>query len=262
MNCCICGAIKNCEKYLPDVFKNIEKIQTLFDDTDIVLIYDKSTDNTLDILTTYKNKYNNLYIFVNEKEVSQFRTIRLAHARNLCINFIFSSKKNYKYFIMMDFDDVCSSPINLNILSKYLNRTDWDCLTFNKPDYYDIWALSKYPYLISFFHFNNNVHDKIKKYINDLLSNLADDQLLKCWSAFNGFGIYRKDKFVNCSYNGIFNINLFPKKLVKINKYYVNSDLKLSSTSQIEDCEHRNFHVEAIRKNNATVCISKDILFS
>lgn len=259
MNCCICGAVKNCEEYLPDVFKNIEKIQTLFDNVDIILFYDKSTDDTFNILKTYQNKYNNLYIFVNSKEISKFRTIRLAYARNFCIKFIFSSIKNYKYFIMMDFDNVCSSPININVLNKYLNRSDWDCLTFNKPDYYDIWALSKYPYLISFFHFRKNPHDKIKNYINDLLFKLENNELLQCLSAFNGFGIYRKDKFINCSYNGKFNLNLFPKHLIKINKDIVNSDLDFSL---IEDCEHRNFHVEAIIKNNANICITKDILFN
>jgi len=258
MKCCICGAVKTCEKYLPDVFKNIEQIKQLFDYIDIVLVYDNSSDKTLDILKQYQEKYNNLYYYVNKTEISKYRTVRLAHARNICINFVFSSKQNYDYFIMMDFDDVCSTPINIDVLNKYLHRNDWDCLSFNKNDYYDIWALSKYPYFISFFHFKNNPHDKIKQYINNLLSKLNDDELLKTCSAFNGFAIYKTHKFINCSYNGYFNINLFPKHLIKNNINAVGSEI---SYLLLEDCEHRNFHVESIIKNNANICISKDILF-
>ena len=258
MKCCICGAVKNCEQYLYKVFKNMELIGTLFEDYTICLFYDNSKDNTLNILKEYKNKNNKLFFYVNKKDISKYRTVRLAYARNTCLNFINSNCKDYDFFIMMDCDDVCSTNINLNVLQKYLQREDWDGLTFNKKDYYDIWALSKYPYMISFFHFKNNNHDKIKKYITSLLSNLKEDELLQCCSSFNGFGIYRKSKFINCTYNGVFDINLFSKETISKNISAVNSKLKLS---MIEDCEHRSFHVQANLKNNAKICISPHILF-
>ena len=56
MNCCICGAVKNCEPYLNKVFENIEKIGSLFDDYKIVIYYDSSTDNTLNVLKEYQIK--------------------------------------------------------------------------------------------------------------------------------------------------------------------------------------------------------------
>jgi hypothetical protein len=258
MKCCICGTVKNCGEYLDSVLKNMKLIGLLFDDFDIILFYDNSQDNTLNILKDFQKENNNLYIYINKNEISKYRTVRLAYGRNKCTEFVFSSKKNYDYFIMMDCDDVCSSNINIDVLKKNLKRDDWDCLTFNKKDYYDIWALSKYPYLISFFHFKQNPHDKIKENIKKLISDLKDDELLRCCSAFNGFGIYRKNKFQNCSYEGVFNINLFPKYIVNENIYAVGSNLDLSN---IEDCEHRNFHVQAINKNEARIFISPDILF-
>lgn len=258
MKCCICGTVKNCEKYLTNVFKNTEIIGSLFEDFDIVIFYDNSTDNTLNILKNYQKQKNNFFLYINKNEISKHRTIRLAYARNKCINFVFSNTKNYDFFIMMDFDDVCSTNINIDVLKKNLKRDDWDCLTFNKSDYYDIWALSKFPYLLSFFHFEKNPHDKMKTYITQLLNNLKKDELLRCWSAFNGFGIYRKNKFENCIYNGVFNINLFPKYFLEKNISEVGGSLKLSD---IEDCEHRNFHVQAIIKNDAKIFISPDILF-
>ena len=258
-NCCICGAVKNCEKYLNNVFKNMEIIGSLFENFDIFLFYDNSSDNTLNILKDYQTQNENFFLFINENEISKHRTIRLAYARNICINFVFQSTKNYEFFIMMDCDDVCSTNININILSDSLKRDDWDCLTFNKHVYYDIWALSKFPYLLSFFHFEKNPFYKMKAHITKLLNNLKKDDLLRCWSAFNGFGIYRKNKFKNCLYNGVFNKNLFPKHLTQQNIYKTGGKLKLS---MIEDCEHRHFHVQAIIKNNARIFISPNILFT
>jgi hypothetical protein len=258
MKCCICGAVKNCGPYLNKVFKNMELIGTLFEDYKIFLFYDNSKDNTLNLLKEYKNKNNNFFFYENIKDISKYRTIRLAYARNTCINFVNTYCIDYNFFIMMDCDEVCSSNINLNVLQKYLQREDWDGLTFNKKDYYDIWALSKYPYMISFFHFKDNRHDKIKKYITNLLSNLKEGELLRCCSSFNGFGIYRKEKFINCIYNGIFNANLFSKDVIEKNISALNSRIDLN---RIEDCEHRSFHVQANFKNNAKIFISSEILF-
>ena len=50
MNCCICGPVKNCAPYLKKVFENIEKIGSIFDDYKIVIYYDKSSDNSLELL--------------------------------------------------------------------------------------------------------------------------------------------------------------------------------------------------------------------
>jgi hypothetical protein len=59
MNCCICGPVKNCAPYLNKVFENIEKIGSIFDDYKIVLYYDRSTDNTLNMLIEYQKKIQN-----------------------------------------------------------------------------------------------------------------------------------------------------------------------------------------------------------
>ena len=67
MNCCICGPVKNCGPYLRKVFDNIEKIGSLFDDYKILIFYDKSNDNTLDILKEYQLKNPRLLFYVNEK---------------------------------------------------------------------------------------------------------------------------------------------------------------------------------------------------
>jgi len=258
MNCCICGAVKNCGPYLEKVFENIEKIGALFDDYRIVLYYDTSEDNTLDILKRYRQKNIKLEFYVNKNPVSNKRTIRIANARNFCIQTVYNRYPNYPFFIMMDFDDVCSNTIKIENLNKYLNRDDWDALSFNKNGYYDIWALSISPFFLSCHHFGDKCTATMQTYITNLLNNTPSGQLLQCASAFNGFSIYKTNKFINCYYDGNFKLKLFPPKKIKKNIDVVKSPLKLGLE---EDCEHKAFHIEAINKNNARIRISSDILF-
>jgi len=258
MNCCICGAVKNCGPYLEKVFTNIEKIGSLFNDYRIILYYDTSQDNTLDLLKQYKQKNNKLIFYVNKKEISSYRTIRIANARNNCLQVIRNIYADYPFFIMMDLDDVCSQDIKLEVLQRYLDRNDWDALSFNKDIYYDIWALSIKPYFLSCMHFKIEVCSIMQKYITRLLKHLPSGELLPCASAFNGFAIYRTDKFLDCRYNGVFNIGIFSKNKKKYNIGILNSSINYNV---IEDCEHRSFHVEAINRHNAKIRISSDILF-
>jgi hypothetical protein len=179
---------------------------------------------------------------------------------------------------MMDFDDVCDKYINIDNINKYLKRNDWDSLSFNRYNYYDIWALSINPYILSCWHWEEKQIDSkyvvniMEEYIiNELenLNKLDNDKLLECYSAFNGFSIYRKDKFINCEYkNNIYeNVNIIKKlnsNLIDNNIQSLNNITKNNNILKynlIEDCEHRYFHLSAILKNNAKIRISPLIIF-
>ena len=262
MKCCICGAVKNVGGWLDNIFKNMEQIGSLFEDYQIILYYDNSYDNTLQKLKEYQRTNPKLNFFVNKKEVSIWRTQRIANARNGCLQMMRNKCRDYDMFIMMDCDDVCSSPVNLPVLKKYLNRNDWDSLSFNKSNYYDIWALSIDPYFFSFIHFRGDALGKMKSYISDLLRKLPKDALLRCGSAFNGFAIYRMNKFINCAYYGKPRLDLIPSAKLLFNQKILNSPILFDNPGRInEDCEHRAFHFQAIRKNNARIRISSEILF-
>jgi hypothetical protein len=107
-------------------------------------------------------------------------------------------------------------------------------------------------------HFKIDVGSIMQKYITDLLKNLPSGELLPCASAFNGFAIYKTDKFLDCTYNGVFNIAMFTKNKTRYNIGLFKNPINYIV---IEDCEHRSFHIEAINKNNARIRISSDILF-
>ena len=87
--CCICGPVRNCGIYLDKVFQNIGQIASLFNDYKIVIVYDQSDDDTLAKLVKYKKQYGNkMILHVNQNLISQYRTHRLAYARNICVNHI------------------------------------------------------------------------------------------------------------------------------------------------------------------------------
>ena len=199
--CCICGAVKNCGPYLEKVFQNIETIGELFEDYKIIISYDNSTDNSFDFLQQYKITHtNNIIIHHNTEPISQYRTHNIAKARNSCLQIIRTLYPNYEYFIMIDCDDVCASPINIEPFIYYLtNNSDWDALTFNKVPYYDTWALSKYPYAFSNMHFKD--FHTWGLFIEKIIKNTPPKTLISCLSAFNGFAIYKTNKFINCFYD-------------------------------------------------------------
>lgn len=269
MNCCICGPVKNCEKYLYKVLKNVEKIGQVFNDYRIIIFYDHSYDNTLNILKKYSKENEKFSFYVNNRKLYKFRTHNLAYARNFCLSYVYKNKKQFPYFIMMDFDDVNCKTCYPEILTKYLSRTDWDALSFNTdPSYYDIWALSIYPYCFSYNHFDHNVrqYNVIQKYVQKLLDDYCQDgQLLPCMSAFNGFSIYRTSHFKNCFYDGSIRLDLVSKNNLLAHKKAAGSNLLFKKyvtvNGKYEDCEHRAFHLMASANNKAIIRISPEIIF-
>ena len=172
MNCCICGTVKNCGPYLNKVLNNMEKIGSIFENYQIIIYYDHSTDNTLEIIKNFQKNNDKLLLYVNKKLISPFRTHNLAIARNFCLEYVKNHKDKFPFFIMMDCDDVNCKEVNIDILKKYLYTNSWDGLSFNSsPKYYDIWGLSIYPFCFSYNHFEQNVkfYNIIQNYMDNLL---------------------------------------------------------------------------------------------
>ena len=269
--CCICGPVKNVGPYLEKVLQNIEKIGSIFNDYKIILFYDNSSDNTLQIMKKYQLKNNRLEFFVNKKPLSSFRTHNIAFARNGCLKQIKEKYSDYEYFIMMDFDNVNAKTVKPEILTKYLNekKEDWDALSFQtSPNYYDIWGLSIYPFCFSYNHFKNNqlFYTIIQKYVEKKLLNLEPGSLLPCISAFNGFSIYKTSVFLDCEYDGKIRFDLVPKKFLLAHSLVAKSPIIYKKYQTVngfkEDCEHRAFHYQAIFKKGAKIRISPEILFT
>jgi hypothetical protein len=257
--CYICGCVKNNGKYLDMVFKNIKTIISNFSEYKIIMAYDKSNDNSLDILKKYEQELNLKIIYCNNTE--NYVCKNICSARNQILDTIIDENLNYDYMIMIDMDDVCSNSININNFQIALKQDDWDMISFNRIDYYDIWALSLDNYFISCQHWENNwfeVAYKMKNYVSEKLSNIRDN--IEVYSAFNGFGIYKLDKFKDCRYSTDFykNLSFFDEREILKNKISVEKNIRYDLSV---DCEHRHFHLQAIKLNNAKIKISPLNLF-
>ena len=271
--CYVCGCVLNCAPYLPSVFKNIKTLSQCFDECTILIFYDRSTDNSLEILTDAKNTAGfKMEILLNDTEMSEVRTTNIMNARNSIMAHIKgAADPSYEYFIMMDMDDVSCrlAPQAPLILQRFLaNHREWDCLSFHRKDYYDIWALSVAPYSVSCWNFLDTSTNsrrsavlEIQDYIAARLNSLPPNTLIACQSAFNGFAIYKKEMFINCTYNNRIDDNVrmvggqaaIDRQELAQRKIFINTDGY--------DCEHRHFHFQSILQNKSRIRISSAIVF-
>lgn len=266
----ICGCVKDCEPFLDAVFRNIEKITLLLADYRIIISYDESSDNSLhklNVLRTSSFPEGKMTILVGNDRPTSIRTQNIANARNRILDSIREDKESkYEYFIMMDMDDVCSGKMNVKVLTHFLRsgeESSWDAITFNRPVYYDIWALSIHPYTFSCWHYANNkqIYENMRHYVNKQLSEVATkSELLPCISAFNGFGLYRTEKFIDSNYewNVHKTLAIYPKVKIDIMSRHVWKE----PIARHDDCEHRYFHIRASKMNGARICISPMCLFA
>lgn len=259
-SCLICGCVKNCETYLDNVFKNIEKIQKLFIKSKIIISFDISNDFTLKKLIELKQNFD-IDIIINKDPLTNIRTLNIENARNKIIEKIYNEYSDYNYFIMIDMDDVSSKPINIDVLQEILDEKKiniWDGLFFNNENYYDFWALSFKDFQYSCWHSNDN-----KKLINlmnkEFKHEIINKEFMECQSAFGGFGIYKIAKFINCKYRSLIDLTLFNNDNFKnlYNKY----NIKFIIQPDLYDCEHRYFHLNAIKQNNVKLFIYNKNLF-
>lgn len=277
-NCVLCIPVRNSFKYLDKIFNNILKIKSIFGSLIVCFYYDISSDNSLYLLYKFKKIYGeNCFILENNEELLQYRTHRIANARNKLIEFIENNYSDYNYFIMMDANDKCISNINTDILNEYLNNNTWDSLSFNRSNLsngnYDIWALQYYPFVhhCHAFHGNLDVVYIMRNDITNKLNSLKENELFDCYSAFNGFAIYRTKKFLNIRYDGTTQKHFsdeYIDNMLSYLKYNYNLNLNINYDyvdnthgGGKQNCEHISFHVHSIIKNNARIRISGKHIF-
>ena len=265
--CCL--TVRDCARYLMKIFNNLDKLSKYFKNFHVVFVYDNCKDKTPLYLKLYqersKDKFK-VYVIHNQNNRHPTRTVRIANSRNICLDVIYNDIKNVDYHIMIDADDVNVNPWDIRIILSSLKRDDWDSLSFNRRYYYDIWALLYGPIQQHCWGFGEKSRKIIRflEYdIKNRLNKLKDNELFECYSAFNGFAIYRTEKFKGIHYEGT------------INKYdmIVNNQNKISTLQYLKkklndrninilnemkgSCEHLYYHLSAMRDNNVRIRITK-----
>ena len=264
--CCICAAVKDVGCHLPAIFANMETIGNIFEDYRVIFFYDTSDlwhDNTLDVIKEYQTRNPKISLIVNPTPLTNVvKTRKLAHARNACLQYIRDQCPTFQYFVVMDCDEIGAPPIKIDRFKKYLQRTDWDALSFRRTHYYDLWALSMRDLIYSCWHFQKpHALPVYEKAINNALRDCQPGGLVQVYSAFGGFAIYRTDKFIDCIYDGNSRLDLMPPFLLKKNVELCGAIAPYQWEGPDQDCEHRSFHIEAKIKNNAKIAIAPESLF-
>lgn len=291
-NCIFGGCVLNVDKHIIRVFKNIMELAKRMDDYRILIYYDESTDNTLRLLKALQKKFDGkMEIFINDPEnITEYRTKNIAKGRNWIHDRCEELNREHagvgvdagvdahipyrkwKYMVMMDMDEICADDIDISLLYYYFYyKNEWDCLTFNRQKYYDIWALSYEHYVVSCWNWGDSSKSVIAIMMRNIIQKLGKmniDELLPVNSAFNGFAIYRLEKFAGCSYDW-----KTPALDTLDSDHIATSIAEFKSIRPVlefspycedeekEDCEHREFHRQAIEKHGARIRISPAILF-
>jgi hypothetical protein len=267
MNGACCIAVRDCGKYLPKIFENLNSLGSLFKKFHLIFVYDNCVDDTESLLYSYKqNSSFFVYIHHNIGNCSSYRTVRIASSRNKALD-VLNTLENIHFHFVIDADDVNILTWNIPLIREYLSRNDWDSLSFNRNPYYDTWALYYHNYKHHSWGYGKNSIHVDNFYRNDIsrkLSELKDHELFECHSAFNGFAIYRTEKFENIYYDGTYeNIKLLISdeernktlnSLRHIPHIYIDEEYK-------EHCEHLYYHVCAIQFNNARIKICKHSIY-
>jgi hypothetical protein len=252
---------------LPAVFRNIQAIRPLFKRLVVLVAYDESPDDTEAVLERLHAEYGktDMELLPYRGQRSPIRTERICRARNEILNRIRFVYPDFEYFMMMDANEYsCVGPIRPAVLEAALARADeWDALSFDREaGYYDYWALSYDPFVYSCYHFDKQyVLETMRGHWRDKLAKAREEdpqQLLEVFSAFNGFAIYRANLFLKCSYGWKIDMRFFPIEVIIKQSFVLDANIV---EHLIDDCEHRKFHMEAIRDHGARVRVSLDSLF-
>ena len=270
----LCFCVRDCQSYLPGIFKNLDALrhtlQPEFNMTSI-FVHDNCKDDSQNILCQYEQNNPDRVIVEGIENTSTLRTVRIAKARNTCLHHVYRLQ-NVRYHMMIDADDVCSAKWDTGLIKRCLLEReqgvdDWDCLSFNRLCYYDIWALLFDGFKHHCWGYRTNEEnvqtiETMRMTIDQKLQSSPTDSI-EVMSAFNGFAIYNTCRFHGFHYDGRGShfANLFSdedrRKVEHMMSNTFGVDVACILTDEV--CEHLFYHVTAFRKGRK-IKISKYVV--
>tara|TARA_B100001057_G_scaffold488591_1_gene573253 strand:- start:848 stop:1765 length:918 start_codon:yes stop_codon:yes gene_type:complete len=249
------GCARNCEKYLPDVLKNIQSYSSHFKKSFKIIVENGSTDDTKKILKDHEND-ESIFLFRDDFNFVEHRTTRLALARNLIIEEIKINQKlrDFDLLIMIDCDDRGILKIEKNNFIKAIeflfSKKSIAGVFGNQPEvYFDMWALmDQHKFKGDFFgdalkfaaarmqstdKINKEILSELKKnyFEKKKISFPINSPPIKVLSAFGGLGIYKIKK-----------IKENKKKYEGEQEFIIKFKDGIYEKIFYQKCEHKSFH--------------------
>lgn len=212
---------------------------------------------------------------------SPLRTVRIAKARNVCLDEL-DHLGDVEYHAMIDCDDKGAGQWNLEVIRNALSDSDdWDCLSFDRSHYYDSWALlfdgftqhswgfrpRRSPGFMRMRKSDGRVNTLMLAEIRRKLDT-SPTHTIEVVSAFNGFAIYKTRRFRGLRYDGYAsNFNRLysdaSRRLLEyglFHKYGIDTlCVADGADGNGEACEHLLYHVNAHRRG-CKIKISRSIV--
>jgi len=209
----VASAVRDCASYLPDVFKNIERISKEFDDVKVIFVESDSSDDTLSVLNSIKKSTELPVEIVSLGKLQNEyprRTDRIAFARNVYLDIV-ERMVGYDYLLVIDADDISAERMNIEGVMSCFDYEDWDMMTANQPQgYYDLWAL-RHKELMPYDCWKKVMNrpsdmtyqEAVNNYVNKWFIKIDEDQpLIKVDSSFGGSAFIRIDSIRGCRHIG------------------------------------------------------------
>jgi len=261
------GVAQNCERFLPQVFRNIDYVSKLFSKVAYVFVENDSTDQTKRIFSDFgKDKKNYNFISfdgLNKKET--IRTLRIAAARNIYLEFIKNNLelREFDYLLILDLDNANIYQFKLNTFEEafsFLEKSNDVAGVFANQigTYYDMWAL-RHPkfcpsdiweevYDYSVLHKVDDESAFKNVFLRRIISINQNQKPIEVESAFGGLAIYKVDDvFKNDNYY-----------LGYKNKLVINAS-GVAVYKKWQVCEHVNFNI-GIRNLNKKLYIFPSLI--
>ena len=273
----ICTTLYQSEEYLEDYFGNLQRLTNWITSKGqtwtVVFCYSKGTDNTIPRIQEYCATLDN-FVYMESPRFAKYRSVDIAIARNHQMRMLHEYFSDFlEYMMVLDANYVNHDVLDTKVLDNVLRyRDDWDAISFQRKDYYDIWALSYDPYYLSCWSFEYQCIETMKNDIVERLARLSENELMECVSAFCGFMFYSYPKFRDCWYSGYFELERFFDYNIEQNIFILqeqgirfrltNPECIVNYSEVTNDCEHKYFHLDAIEKHGARIRISPQFLFT
>ena len=256
----ICGVARDCADRLPYSLRIMEKIAGMFESAKFVFAEDTSIDNTLGILfefskdkqATLSNGDTRSERWINWQGGTPYRPEQIARARNIVLGNI---PKDVDYVLMMDMDFVLEP--DYDGIAECFTRDDWDAVFANgiAPDgcYWDWFALrdKTFPFGVETM---GDAWYPLKR-----PHHFLTDEWHPVYSAFGGFGIYRREALEGCRYSA----------MVTPAVRALNTSLGFTGAYQTHQgvgpepslCEHVGLHADMIARGHGRLYINPRMVF-
>ena len=214
----VVGVIRDGEDKLST---EIYRLRDSFSDAKVVSFYvveSDSTDNTRDVLSNLKSSLPNFgFTTLGTLSISiPNRVKRIAHCRNIYLEYVKSHKHDFDFIVVADLDGV-NSLLDASSIRSCWSRSDWDVCTANQlGPYYDIYALRStgwsegdcWDEVSELVNYGYHPLKAWKKAVRDKQIRIPKgSDWIEVDSSFGGLALYSTESFIHGCYSDLDDAN-------------------------------------------------------